>query len=146
MWSLREKTIKTTVLDYNKLESRDTIAISRHKSETSGKKTIKKTTTSLTQEIMWLYLDTDEKPQDKTIKIHEMSTALASALIDSANGDNNSSEIEIEGVGLLNEDQYWGLIQLQNVQPPGEQDVSPRNGIVISSSDTTSASPLPVQR
>ena len=65
---------------------------------------------------MWLYLDTDEKPQDKTIKIHEMSTALApqeknikihemstalaSALIDSANGDNNSSEIEIEGGGV----------------------------------------------
>jgi len=106
-------------------------------------------------------LDTDEKPQDKaikihemstaiapqekTIKIHEMSTALASALIDSANGDNNSSEIEIEGMGLLNEDQYWGLIQLQNVQPPGEQDVSSRNGIVISSYDTTSATPLPVQ-
>ena len=36
-------------------------------------------------------------PQEKTIKIHEMSTALASALIDSANGENNSSEIEIDG-------------------------------------------------
>ena len=33
-----EKTFKTTVLDYNKLESRDTIAISEHKCETSGKK------------------------------------------------------------------------------------------------------------
>jgi hypothetical protein len=38
MRNIREKTIKTTVLDYNKLESRDTIAISGHKCETSGKK------------------------------------------------------------------------------------------------------------
>jgi hypothetical protein len=37
----KEKTIKTTVLDYNKLESRDTIAISGHKCETSEKKTSK---------------------------------------------------------------------------------------------------------
>jgi hypothetical protein len=32
------KNIKTNVLDYNMLESRDTIAISGHKSETSNKK------------------------------------------------------------------------------------------------------------
>ena len=35
----------------------------------------------------------------KPIKIHEMSTVISSALIDSANGDNNSSEIEIEEGG-----------------------------------------------
>jgi hypothetical protein len=34
----QEKTIRTTVLDYNTLESRDTIAISEHKCETSGNK------------------------------------------------------------------------------------------------------------
>jgi hypothetical protein len=35
----QEINIKTNVLDYNKLESRDTIAISGHQCETSGKKT-----------------------------------------------------------------------------------------------------------
>ena len=76
-----------------------------------------------------------------------MSTVISSALIDSANGDNNSSEIEIEeGEGvLLNEDQYGELIQLQNVQLPVEHDISSRNGIVILPYDTTSATPLPVQ-
>jgi hypothetical protein len=39
----QEKTIKTTVLDYNNLESRDTIAISGHPCETSVKKRIKTT-------------------------------------------------------------------------------------------------------
>ena len=34
----QEKNIKTNVLDYNTLESRDTIAISGHKYETSGNK------------------------------------------------------------------------------------------------------------
>jgi hypothetical protein len=43
--------------------------------------------------------------------------------------------MEIEGKVLLNEDLYRELIQLQNVQPSVEQDVSSRNGIVISSSD-----------
>ena len=38
MWNFREKNIKTTVLDYNTLESRDTMAISGHKCETSEKK------------------------------------------------------------------------------------------------------------
>jgi hypothetical protein len=35
--------LKTTVIDYNTLESRDTIAISGHKCETSGEKTPKTT-------------------------------------------------------------------------------------------------------
>jgi hypothetical protein len=37
----QEKIIRTTVLDYNTLESSDTIAISGHKCETSGEKTPK---------------------------------------------------------------------------------------------------------
>ena len=68
-----------------------------------------------------------------------MSTALTSALIDSEHIYNNSSEMEIEGKVLLNEDLYRELIQLQNAQPSVEQDVSSRNGIVISSSDTNTS-------
>jgi hypothetical protein len=51
---------------------------------------------------MWLYLDINvkhqEKPHSKS-RIHEMSTALTSSLIDSENGENNSSEMKIEGGG-----------------------------------------------
>ena len=46
---------------------------------------------------------------------------------------------------VLNEDQYGELIQLQNIQPPVEHDVSSRNDNVISTSDTTSATPFLVQ-
>jgi hypothetical protein len=75
-----------------------------------------------------------------------MNTALTSSLIDSENGENNSSEMEIEvGRGVLNEDQYGELIQLQNIHSPVEYDVSSRNDNVILSSDTTSATSLPVQ-
>ena len=57
-----------------------------------------------------------------------------------------SSEMEIEGGrGVLNEDQYGELIQLQNIHPPVEHDVSSRKENVILSSDTTSATSLPVQ-
>ncbi len=43
----------------------------------------------------------------KTIKIHEMSTVLSSALIDRENGENNSSEIEIER-GITELRSIWG--------------------------------------
>ena len=109
-----------TVLDFNKFEARDIMAVSGHRSESS--------------------LTNYRKKPSKT-RIHEMSTVLTSALIDDVDKNENSfrsdteqpvvepENIEVDGEIFINDTDFDNLMQAEGINLPlielQDQNVNP---------------------